>query len=406
MSRNFPNFLTAYENYARDNFVPDLFHKWVGLSILAAAVERKITLKQGRVHHVPNIYTMLVSHPAVGKSTAIHAGTHLIEVMKKEYRKNFRIIPNQITEPAFIDMMKIVDRFPLPTNPNISLPQSAGFFYASEASSSALKMNFGDFIAALTDMYDCPQWFRKKLKGDDKPTEIENSCMNILVGTTFHELSKIVNQETVMGGFASRVIYVVSKERKIRETRWGDVQDFNSSIADKLIQDLTHINSLIGPMKPTDEWISKWQIFQPKFDRYLINLKNPGLESLMARKGTNLIKISMLLSLAESDSLVIEGRHFDEAEELINTVYKDCEDILLQAVLSHKDSQAGINAAVMSFLASRGGSTTLPELRKFLFVNGNPFNMIDGTVDLMSKARIIHIDGDGKVTLLNEEISD
>jgi hypothetical protein len=393
VARNFPCFLEAFSTYARDGFVPDRFYDWVGRSIVGAALERKVTLQQGRIFHTPNIYVMLVAHPAVGKSTAIEAGTDVIEAMRNEYNQNFKIIPNQATEPALIDLMKIQERFPLPTNPNVIHVQSAGYFYASEASASALQNTCGDFVAAMTAFYDCPKWFRKKLKGEAHPTEIENSCMNLLAGATFDYLKTLVNEQSVMGGFASRCIYVVEMERVVRETVWGASKQFDSVLGRKLVEDLAEINKLIGPMKPTPEFIKRYEQWRPTFDQAMVDCKSPRLESINSRKPTNLLKLAMILSVSEGNSLVVTEKHFDRALDLINDCYKDTPEIIAAAAMADKNSQNGVNQVIAQTLKKNGGRLPLSMLQKLTLSSGNSVDQLTKTIAFMMTSGWLRTEG-------------
>lgn len=390
MSRHFPDFLTAFEEYALDGFVPDRFYQWVGRSILAAAVERKVTLKQGRIYHTPNIFVMLVAHPAVGKSTAIDAGVDLIERMRQDFNPNFKIIPNQATEPGLIDLMKITERVQI--SPTAVMPHSSGYFYASEASASALQNTCGDFVAAMTAFYDCPKWFRKKLKGEKETTEIENSCMNLLAGATFNYLKTLVNEQSVLGGFASRLIYVVSPERKVREARWGAGREYDTNMARKLVEDLAEINKLIGPMKPTPGFIARWEDFQPKFDRFLIDLDSEKHEAIMSRKGTNLLKLCMILSISESNNLTVTEHHFDRALEIIEDAYKDNPMIIAAAAMADKNSQTGINEVFFHHLKKNGGRMPKKSLMGAVLANGNEPDKTNKTFEQMLSSNWITFD--------------
>lgn len=381
MERNFPCFVSAYMDYARDGFCPDRFHKWVALSLVAAVVERKVTLKQDLIYYIPNIYVMLVSHPKQGKTTAIVRGSELIEDMRKDLVPQFRVIPTRTTDAAFIDMMRIAQLIPL--GGGKELKQSAGFFYADEASASALQNLYGDFVASLTAFYDCPRFYRDKTKGNPILTEIENACMNLLAGTTFNYLKELVNDKTVEGGFASRLLYVVSPERKVRESGWERGLVFSEDRKKKLIADLAHMNKLVGPMKPTAEWKEKYAKWQPDFDRSLIELNSASLESISARKDMNLIKVSMLLSISEGDSLVIEGKHFDEALCLINDVYKDVPSVLSQATIADKMSQKGTTQFLAQTVKKRGGVLQKKILTSLALSHGNEVKRVTETLDEM-----------------------
>lgn len=391
MARHFPDFLEAYEAYALDGFVPDRFHQWVGRSIVAAAVERKVTLKQGRIHHVPNIYVMLVSHPAVGKSTAIEAGTDLFEAVRADHNPNLKIIPNQATEPALIDLMKIREMMQI--SPAIFYPHSSAYFYASEASASALQNTCGDFVAAMTAFYDCPKWFRKKLKGEKDSTEIENSCMNLLSGATFNYLKTLVNEQSVLGGFASRLIYVVAPERKVRVNKWGSSREFDSVMGRKLVEDLADINKLVGPMRPTPEFIACYEEWQPQFDRYLIDLNSERLEAIMSRKGTNLLKVSMILSISEGNSLVVTDKHFERALEIIEDAYKDNPSIIAAAAMAEKNSQSGVNQIIGQTVKKAGGVMPMADLKRVALSAGYEVDSISKTIEYMLGSSYLERDG-------------
>lgn len=394
--RNFPNFLEAYRDYARDNFCPEKFHLWTGISIISAALERKVSLSQGPIYHIPNLYIMLISHPGVGKSTASDRGVELLEEIKKNVNPALRVLPTQMTEPALLDLMKIIDWVQVPgaKGTTFDLAQSAGFFYASEASSSALQNTCGDFVAAMTALYDCPKHFRKKLKGEKHIIEIENACMNMLACSTFDYLRNLVNETSVMGGFASRVLYVINKERIVREPSWDETFVANVETKRKLIDDLTHINKLAGPMKASPEFKKKFLHWQPKFDRFLISLNSPRMESLYARKGTNLIKLSMILSVSESDSLILEGKHFDEAERLLEDVMSDTSFVLTSAITANPDRQDGISLMLLNTVKKTGGLTKMTDLKSAFIKFGGDAIRLEPTLKLL-------VEG-GDVQLLSE----
>lgn len=391
--RNFPNFLDAYVQYATDDFCPQQFHLWAGLSVLSGALERKVWTSQALVTHYPNVYALLVSHPGMGKSTALERGVNLLEKLKERYNHEFKIIPNQITEPALIDMMNIQSIVML--NGTTGVPQSAGYFYASEASSSALQNIHGDFNAALCAFYDCPKMFRKKIKMENRTVEIPNSCMNVLAGSTFDFLKRLVNEDSVMGGLASRFIYVICKDRIVRQSRWDTAVQVDKRTRDLLVEDLHLINQLTGPFRPTPGFIARWEKFQPEFDQYLIDLNSPRMESLMARKATNLMKICMLLSVAEGDTLELNEGHWEKASEIIEEVTKDNAFVISSALIGNIDTQSGLNQFIMQTLKRKGGSAHLHTLRAEITRQGNDISRVELTLKHLVDCKFVNLITDG-----------
>jgi hypothetical protein len=383
-------------DYASDNYCPRDFHFWTGISIIAAALERKIALKQANIIHYPNLYILLVSYPAVGKSTAMDRGVDILEDVKKLYDPGFRIIPNQVTEASFIDLMKHPEVKMIANRAEIV--HTSGFFYASEASSSALQNTHGDFNASLTAMYDCPKFFRKKIKGEKFEVEIVNACMNLLAGTTFDFLKNVVDEKSVMGGFASRLLYVVSKDRVIRETQYDYIRPENDNLRQKLLEDIAQIHDLGGFIKPTDSFKKAVERAQPEFDRYLRDLGSPRMESLMARKLTNTIKLSMILSVAESNSLVVDERHFLAAAKLIDDVSKDNALVVSSALMSNKASQDAFTTFVLQSMGYAGAVRNMADFRIAFLKFGGDVSRFTATMDMLVAARAIDIFVDGSET--------
>lgn len=399
MARKLKNWIESYEQYAKDAYCPDEFHLWTGLTVLAAALERKVWLLNGKIYFYPNIYTMLTTYAGVGKSTAIVRGADLLERLKHEFNPEFKIIAEQITEPGLVKVMEIRQEMAISETKRVF--HSSGFFYASEASASALQNTHGTFTSTITAMYDCPKVFRKVTKGEsERPTEIHNVCLNMLAGATFDYLKNLVNESSVMGGFASRIIYVINKERIIREPKWGQSEFVDQSLQEDLFQDLCEIHKLMGRFRPTPAFIKAWEDFQPESDRKLKALNSPALESLAARMSTNTTKIAMLLSIAESNDLVVDLPHWERAMEMIETVSKDNAFILSQGAMADRNSQSGMNQVIGQTLAKLGGEATVKTLRRVALTHGIDADKMMRTIDAMASADLISIDSNGVAKLV------
>lgn len=397
--RRLKNWIQSYEEYARDNYCPDSFHLWTGLSVLAAALERKVWLVNGKIIFYPNIYTMLVTYAGVGKSTALERGVDLLERIKLEVNPNIKLIAEQITEPGLVKDME--ERQEIALTETKRMFHSSGFFCASEASASALQNTHGTFTSTITRFYDCPKVFRKVTKGEhDRPTEIYNVCFNMLAGATFDYLKTLVNESSVMGGFASRIIYVINKERLVREPKWGTSADIDDKAQQLLFEDLCEIHKLQGHFKPTRAFVDAWEKFQPESDKLLAQLNSPRLESLAARKSTNTTKIAMLLSVSESNDLTLDLHHWEQAMALIDEVSKDNAFILSQGAMADKQSQTGVTQVIGQTLKRNGGKLPMTVLKRLTLANGNAVEAILKTIDFMAGSGWLKIDASGDVELL------
>jgi hypothetical protein len=364
MSRNFKDFLTAYESYGQDGFCPPQFLRWSGLSILAGALERRIWLPWGETYaFYPNIYVLLVSNPGTGKSVSLDKAFDLLSDANAK-TSMLNIMPNQVTESKFIELMGQGRSFVYHTRTeagalkeNIVL-QNSGYFYGSEGSAT-LKNVYGEFIDCLTAFYDCPRKFSRATKKDGVIT-LKNVCMNIMVACTFDYLGKLVNDANIQGGFASRIIYVQNREKIIKEQEFQNgISPDEQKLRDKyrlaLIEDLAQITKLVGKVTATPEVAAAWKAWWPKFEKYRQDLPSLKLQSILARTNTSVLKIAMLLSVAESNDLVIKMPHFEKAVELVEGINATIPGIFEEAKASQAPGTAGssLTSAIISTVRGR-----------------------------------------------------
>lgn len=354
-SRTFPNFLDAYMEYADDNFTPIQFNEWSGLSIIAGALERKVWLPwNDHYSFYPNIYVLLVSLPGAGKSTALTKATGLLQEMNRA-KNQLNIIPSQATEAKFIELMGIQSAFQIGSKVHT---QSAGYYFASEAS-NALRNIYGDFIACLTEFYDSPQFWEKATLKDGKTT-LKNVTMNIIAGSTFDYLSKLVSDENIMGGFASRLIYVLSAEKVVRDQPFQngisteDDKQSRLEYRNALVKDLRHIHSMTGPFKATKEFGEAWRVWYREYEQKRLELSSEKLQSLLVRTNTNMIKVSMLLSAAESGDMTLKLNHFERAKQLVLPIAASIPSIFRASKAADNNSQAGLNNAILKHTIAAG----------------------------------------------------
>lgn len=386
MARNFPNFLDAYMKWAKDNFVPEQFNTWSGLSIISGALERKVWLPWTDVFsYYPNIFVLMVSLPGVGKSTALNKALGLLMDMNARENK-LNVIPSQVTEAKFIEIMGNASAFQVGSK---LIYQSAGYYWASEASNS-LKNVYGDFIACLTDFYDCPTYWEKATKKDDKIT-LRNISLNLLAGSTFDYLSKLVTDENIMGGFASRLIYVVHREKLVRTQKFqlgGAATDASRARDDyrrALIEDLGQIHKMVGPFTASPEFGRAWEEWYPKFERERQDNPSEKMQSLLVRTNTNVLKLSMLFSAARSDERILTIDDWDAALTCIEPIQKEIPAIFRESKALDTKSQGGLNAAILRAFIMKG-EVTIADLQMALVMAGQSSQHLERTLNVMRTA--------------------
>jgi hypothetical protein len=394
--RKFPNFLTAFEFFGKDNFTPPTFNTWVGLSIIAGALERKVWLEWNQsLRYYPNLYVMLVALPGAGKSTAINRGVELLEELYKENRL-INFLPTQVTEAKLIELMGQKATFYFQGKP---FNHCSAYYFASEASDS-FKEIYGDITSTMTNFYDCPAFWEKATKKDGRLT-IENACFNLLAGSTLQYLGELVNESNVMGGFASRINYIISREFHVRQNTFpvslAEVDAMKQAYKADLVHDLKRINEMIGPFCTTAEFREAWQVWDYELQQKRQEMSSEKMQSLLVRQGTSMHKLCMVLSAAESSDMIMKLHHFEKAKELLDDTERQLPTIFREARANSTGTADGLKHALLLAL---GSPLTRNELSRRLTLRGFDPGRVDGSISSFITNKTIEPQSDGRLKLL------
>jgi len=407
--RHFSNWLKSYTDYADNRFAPRLFHEWSGVSAIAGALERKVWLPwDGGFSYFPNLFIFLVAHPGVGKSSALDKAVEMLHEMNKKHSGRVTFIPSQVTEARFIDLMSVTDSYDYAGKQHF---QSAGYYFASEASNS-VKNVWGDFFACATDFYGCPKTWAKSTKKDGT-VNLTNICFNMFAGCTFDYLGKIITDDNIMGGFASRVTYVIFKE-KLTDEQIAEKSIFQGSTETEsperkhyrslLIEDLYQIHRMAGPYQGTKDFGELFTPWHMKYERDRQDNPSEKMQSLLVRKPTTMFKLCMILSAAESDDRILKAHHWEAALEMLESVEKDLPSMLREAKAGEVNTQSGMNQAIFRFF-EQNGAVTREELTRSLVFRGFEASKIESSLDSMIKGRALGLEQAGRLKL-NVEMND
>jgi len=388
--RKFPDFITAYLDYVDNGFAPRKFHVWSALSLLAGALERKVWLPWNHhVVHYPNLYVMLVAFPGVGKSASAGAAVSLLSDLNRQTR-DINFIPERITEAAVYSAMSEGSSFTMGSKVYM---HSSGFWYGPEASAH-LRDVYGDFIATLTDFYDCRTEVKTRTEGKGLRI-LKNTCFNLLTACTFDYLSRLITDENIMGGFASRITYVINRDKLVRDSEFQDgggdpekelrLQEFRAS----LLHDLGEIHRMAGPFKAHKTFGDLWKAWHKKFEAERQEHPSEKMQSLLARKNATVLKVAMILSASESDAKILTPDHWEQAMALVNDVEKDLPGMLRESRAGQIHSQDSLTQAIFRYFEKKPDNVVLAELKKALFLRGFDPRRVETAIDTMVKQGVI-----------------
>lgn len=294
------NWLNYYGDYTKESESPDSFHLWTGLSILASAVRRNVWLNQGTYILYPNLYVILVGPPGrVRKSTSIRLGRRLLLGVE-----GINFSADSITREELIRQLAKI---------STTSKQAALTIHSTEFSSliepSGIKM-----IQFLTDIHDGDFKWRYATKGQGRDS-ITNPVLNILAATTPTWIADGLPTNVLGHGFTSRIIFIYADDRRYLRPF---PKEPDPELIKNLIADLDHISRLEGPFEwgpGAREAYSEIydEIDQSKPDDYRI-------EGFHNRKDIHVLKVAMLLSISESDELVLTTDYLQTAYDALSMI--------------------------------------------------------------------------------------
>jgi hypothetical protein len=386
--RHFPNFLAAYREYTKCHEASAKVHMWTAISVIAAALERKVWLDEGLFTLFPNLYVFIIGAPGlVKKSTSTAVGVDMLRELD-----NMNIMAEQLTAAAMIDtLQRSGSKF---SHKGQEVRQSSVFCYASELN-VFLKEVFGSTVELLTTFYDCQPndsskpWIRET-KGNGQ-VKVFGPCLNVLGCSTPTWLRESVPESQMGGGFSSRVIYVMETEPPNVYVPWPKVDTSGREMRKKLVEDLRVIHNLAGEFSFTDEaraFYSDWYIAYMK--QMAGGQIHRNFEGYFGRKGTLIKKLAMVASVAESNSLVGEVSHIAKAIAWLEGVEKH---MMAAFGVVGKNEGAALTLNVLEFLQKRSKATGGEVLQNF--VHDADGQVLERVLSDLQKMRLIQLAVDG-----------
>lgn len=311
--RNYPNFISAYENYCQYSEAPAIFHRWTAVSIIAGALQRKVWVDQKFFQWTPNFYIIFVAPPGiVSKSTTASIGMNLL---RKVHDVNFG--PASVTWQALTQSLSNSCR-EIPDGEGGYLPMSCITISSSEFG-TFLNPADKEMVDVMVDLWDgqIGVWEKAtKTQGNDT---IINPWINLVACTTPAWISGNFPDYMIGGGFTSRCMFVYAEEKRklVAYPGYQEFEDF-SHTAQRLIEDLEQISLMVGEYRLSPEaleWGEEW--YKNHYEREEKLLDKERFGGYLARKQTHIHKTAIVLAAAESNELIIQKSHLVEAEKMV-----------------------------------------------------------------------------------------
>lgn len=306
--RECSNWIESYLEFTDNSEPPYLYRKWVAINVIAACLRRKCYLPWGSETFFPNMYIVLVGPPGKArKGTAMKPGQKMLRDC------NIKLAAESITREALVRELKnssetIID----PKTGEMEFHSSLTVF--SKELSVFLGYNNQQLMMDLTDWFDCDDsWtYRTKHQGTD---DIIGVWLNLIGATTPQLIRTSMPSDAIGLGLASRIVFVY-EHKKAKTVVDPFPTKYELELRYKLMDDLDRIKMIQGPFQISEDFILRWSEWYPAQD------DNPPFDNELfagyfERRGTHVMKLSIIMNVARTNSMVITRVDLDNAIKLL-----------------------------------------------------------------------------------------
>jgi len=302
--RRLDNWIDSYLTFTEILPSPLLLRRWAAIAFVAAAMERKVWVRTMGSDLYPNLYTILIGPPGIGKGVALHPGEELLRQVP-----DIHVGPSDMTASALVDALnESVRRIVFAGDPP----------YVEFNSLTVISRELGVLIPGwdgallnnLTDIYDGRPLDQKR-RGRDLRIKIAHPQINLIGATTPSYLNELMPAGAWDQGFISRTLLIHSGDRVARDPFEEEISTHLNRLQDDLLHDLKEIGRVYGKLgfaadaaTAIKEWVKAGYPPEPTHSR---------LQHYNSRRLAHLLKLCMVSSLSRSSSKIIQLDNYAEA---------------------------------------------------------------------------------------------
>jgi len=379
VARKIKNWVAGFEELTAFTNSPARLRRWAGIACLAGALEQKVWVHTNGSPLFPNLYTIFVAPPGVGKSA-------ILTSVRRFWSKlaDHKIAASSVSKASLIDELADAQRIlihPGRVPPTIE-------FHSLKVIASELTVFIPEFatefMSVLTNIYDSEPFAERKRTAKLK-IEIPHPQINFLAGTTPSSLVQLLPEGAWDQGFLSRTMLVYDAEVKVQSL--FRIQEDDPALNEKLEADIKEIGNLYGELKFTPEaaqFIDAWHM-----GGKLPVPDHPKLQHYLSRRSAHLLKLSQIACVSDSNNLVIEIEHIQQAMDWLFDLETHIPEIF-KAMSSGGDGKVMDEAWHMLFQFKARYKKGAPRSLLIKFISQRvPSHAVERIIDLMEKSDMI-----------------
>lgn len=332
------NILELYEYATGKSEIPQAYHKWACISLVAATLADSVFYRKLAWERMsPNMYIMLCGPSACGKGGAIGFSAQF-------YHDNINLHYGATTKQALFDKMA---RKPEEEEEGLMFIQRSPakvYIVQDEMAEAVGTGNRADeYIKAMVG------WYNPKETKTEESTRMHGAkviedrmCLNWLAGTTPEWLQDVVDLKTMMSGFFGRVVPVPGDydfENRVYEP-WSppDYDEVVEYLKARFFE-LSFLEGEFTMLPAAKELDREWYETRPE--------PSKELTPFWRREHDLILKLAMILSACDSLDLQIHPHHITHAQNLIKEI-------------------RGYLPKITELSAKGGMSTNIDKIREFI----------------------------------------
>ena len=323
MARNFDNWIRGYLEYTQFIEPPEVWNYWTAVSTIAGALQGKCWYDMGHFEWSPNFYILLIGPAGSGKSTAINCGMKLLKQVK-----GVHIGSDSLTWQSLVDEFIEASAGGTGIRSRGGMRKHSSVTYALGELGTFLDPRDKKLMSTLTHIWggDGGDAFKRRTVGRGGRS-IEKPWMNLLAGATPAWITDNLPPSLIGTGFTSRCILVYGAEKKatiayprrMAEQGGSDARD----MALNLTEDLAKIAKMQGEFTLSEDAYRMGTTWYEQFSRQPpVGLSPDDFGGYLNRRQAHAHKVAMVISAAHSDSMIVEGRHLEEAITILSATEK------------------------------------------------------------------------------------
>jgi uncharacterized protein DUF3987 len=322
--RQFIEYTQAYES-------PTDFFYWSMVVGIAAALRDNCYILLGDTRVYPNLYILIIAKPAMRKAKPLNS---VVELLK--YVDNTKIIEGRTSIQAVIQRLGEIER----RQSGATIKGASGIVFSEEI--SAMFTEDDANIPVLTDLYDYKSTYTSALVSRGT-TRLSNVVVSLLGASNEELLKPVFNNRAIYGGLLSRCLIVYGdKVRHRNSLMYEDAKKYDPSELRRCFKIISGLHGTFSITKEGRDYYNEWYISTcPELEK---NAGNTGAEG---RIHTNVLKLAMVLTVAEKYNLEIGREQIERAIHRVQTLFTNYKRLTLG---SGKSQQAEPSVILLKVL--------------------------------------------------------